>query len=46
MLILFVLFGLFLWGLAKAPQAVMQGALALLWVTLAVGCAASVISAL
>lgn len=46
MLILFALFGLFLWGLAKAPQDVVKLGLTLLWATMALGCAASVASTL
>jgi hypothetical protein len=46
MLILFILFAGFLWALAKSPQAVIHGGLALMWLMLAVGCTASVVSAL
>lgn len=46
MLILFALFALFLWALAKAPQDVIKLGLTLLWATMAIGCAASLASSL
>ncbi len=45
MLLLVTVFGLYCWWLAKAPQEAVRFGLVLMWGCLAVGCAASVMSA-
>ena len=45
MLILFLLFSILLWAIAKAPGEVIQCGLAMAWLALVLGGAASVVAA-